>query len=201
MSKGQFILDTDASGVGIGAVLSQVQNNKERVISYDSKKLDKRQQRYSVTRRELLLQTDHGSLRWLFGFKDPQGHLARWLESLSQYDFDIQHRPGLKHQNADALSRKDDDQPLCQHQFRTESQCDICLSLTREWSEFKAEVDGVGTLGTGPIKEIIRVVTRSQATDSKLCNWLIGQRRNLKSRLFKELDQPIDYTPKYTFKR
>ena len=29
----------------------------------------------------------------------------------------------------------------------------------------------------------------------------IGQRRNLKSRLFKELNQPIDYTPKYTFKR
>ena len=29
----------------------------------------------------------------------------------------------------------------------------------------------------------------------------IGQRRNLKSRLFKELSQPIDYTPKYTFKR
>jgi hypothetical protein len=29
---------------------------------------------------------------------------------------------------------------------------------------------------------------------------LIGQRRNLKSRLFKELNQPIDYTPKYTFK-
>ena len=30
---------------------------------------------------------------------------------------------------------------------------------------------------------------------------LVGQRRNLKSRLFKELNQPIDYTPKYTFKR
>jgi hypothetical protein len=53
--------------------------------------------------------------------------------------------------NADALSRKDDDQPLCQHQLRTESQCDICLSLTQEWSEFKAEVGDVGTLGTGPI--------------------------------------------------
>ena len=29
-------------------------------------------------------------------YKFPQGQLARWLESLSQYDFDIQHRPGLK---------------------------------------------------------------------------------------------------------
>ena len=34
-----------------------------------------------------------------------------------------------------------------------------------------------------------------------MCLLLIGQRRNLKSRLFKELNQPIDYTPKYTFKR
>ena len=36
-----------------------------------------------------------------------------------------------------------------------------------------------------------------------LVDWevCIGQPRNLKSRLFKELNQPIDYTPKYTFKR
>ena len=33
------------------------------------------------------------------------------------------------------------------------------------------------------------------------CLSFLGQRRNLKSRLFKELNQPIDYTPKYTFKR
>jgi hypothetical protein len=47
------VLDTDASNVGMGGVLSQVQDNKEKVIAYGSKKLDK-QQRYSVTRRELL---------------------------------------------------------------------------------------------------------------------------------------------------
>jgi len=105
LSKGHYIIDTDASNVGIGGILSQVQNNKEKVISYGSEKLDKQQQRYSVIRRELLavitfinqfrhfllgrkfiLRTDHGSLRWLFSFKDPQGQLARWLEFLSQYD-------------------------------------------------------------------------------------------------------------------
>ena len=50
----KYILDTDASDVGIGAVLSQVQDGKERVIAYASKKLNAQQQRYSVTRRELL---------------------------------------------------------------------------------------------------------------------------------------------------
>lgn len=116
-----FILDTDASNVGIGAVLSQVQNGKEMVIVFGSKKCYKHQQRYSVTRRELLavitfihqyrhylsgqkfmLHTDHGSLKWLFGFKDPQGQVARWLKVVSQFNFEMQHRPGVKHQNADA---------------------------------------------------------------------------------------------------
>ena len=83
-------------------------NGYERGIAYSSKKLDKHQMKYNVTRRELLavitfihqfkhyllgkqflLRTDHGSLKWLFNFKDPQGQLARWLEFLSQFDFDI----------------------------------------------------------------------------------------------------------------
>ena len=121
----RYILDTDASDTGIGAVLSQIQEGRERVIAYASKKLDTQQQRYSVTRRELLaaitfmnqfrhyllgqrflLRTDHGSLRWIFEFKDPRGQEARWLEVLAQYDFEIQHRPGQKHQNADGLLRK-----------------------------------------------------------------------------------------------
>ena len=93
---GIFILDTDASNIGIGGILQQVQDGKEQVIAYASNKLDKSQQRYSVTRRELLamvtfihqfkhyllgrkviLKTDHGALKWLYNFKDTQGQLAR----------------------------------------------------------------------------------------------------------------------------
>jgi hypothetical protein len=48
---------------------------------------------------------DHNSLTWLMNFKEPQGQLARWLEELSQFNMEIQHRPGKKHANADALSR------------------------------------------------------------------------------------------------
>lgn len=119
-----FILDTDASDVGVGGVLSQVQDGIERAISYASFTLSKPEKNYCVTRKELLaivrmvkhfkpylygrrflLRTDHGSLRWLLNFKEPEGQLARWMESLSEFDFEIQHRPGRSHGNADALSR------------------------------------------------------------------------------------------------
>lgn len=120
-----FILDTDASNVGVGSVLSQKQGEHEVVIEYFSKTLSRSERNYCVTRRELLavvlavrhfhhylfgrafvLRTDHASLRWLCNFKQPEGQMARWLENLQQYDFMIQHRPGSKHTNADALSRR-----------------------------------------------------------------------------------------------
>lgn len=49
-----FILDTDASDRGIGAVLSQIQDGKERVIGYGSRTLTKAERNYCVTRREML---------------------------------------------------------------------------------------------------------------------------------------------------
>jgi transposase InsO family protein len=119
-----FILDTDASNNGIGAVLSQLHDGQETVIAYASRTLTKAERNYCVTRKELLavvhfvkyfrhylygksflVRTDHSSLRWLTNFKNPEGQLARWLEVLSSYDMTIAHRPGAQHCNADALSR------------------------------------------------------------------------------------------------
>ena len=120
----QFILDTDASAYAIGAVLSQVQEGKERVIAYASRCLDKPERNYCVTRREMLavvyftkyfkhyllgrkflLRTDHGSLTWLSKFREPDGQVHRWIQQLSPFHMEIQHRPGPRHGNADALSR------------------------------------------------------------------------------------------------
>ncbi|GBL92230.1 Transposon Ty3-I Gag-Pol polyprotein [Araneus ventricosus] len=120
-----FILHTDASNEGIGAVLSQNIGNEERVIAYFSKSLGKPERNYCVTRKELLaivksiehfhhylygrkfiLRTDHASLRWLLNFKEPEGQIARWIQRLQEYDFEIQHRKGTSHGNADALSRR-----------------------------------------------------------------------------------------------
>jgi len=52
--EGKFILDTDASGYRISAVLSQEQEGTEKVIAYFSRVLSKAERNYCVTRRELL---------------------------------------------------------------------------------------------------------------------------------------------------
>lgn len=120
-----FVLDTDASDVAIGAVLSQRQGGHERVIAYGSKALNQAERNYCVTRRELLavvhfvdayryylygrpflLRTDHSSLRWMLDQKEPRDQLARWIQRLSTYQFTIEHRAGKKHGNADGMSRK-----------------------------------------------------------------------------------------------
>ena len=129
----EFILDTDASNFGIGAVLSQVQNGTERVISYASKTLTHSQRNYCTTYRELLalvefipyfkhyllgqrftVRTDHSSLRWLYNFKEAEGLVGRWIAKLANYDFAIEHRAGVDHGNADAMSRN----PLLKHRRR-----------------------------------------------------------------------------------
>ncbi len=52
------------------------------------------------------LRTDHASLTWMLNFRQPEGQVARWLEILQEYDFEVQHRPRRQHANADALSRR-----------------------------------------------------------------------------------------------
>ena len=138
IASGKYTLDTDASEGGIGAVLSQEQNGHQRVIAYFSRSLSRSERNYCVTRKELLavvkaiekfhcylygqrfvVRTDHASLRWLLNFRQPEGQVARWLQKLQEYDFEIVHRTGKSHVNADALSRRP-----CY-----DSACKFCSSL------------------------------------------------------------------------
>lgn len=122
--SGRFILDVDACDVSIGAVLSQMQSGKEKVIAYASRTLNKSECNFCVTDKELLairyfveyfrhyllgreftVRSDHQALKFLFSLKSPKGRVARYIEILSEYNFTIQYRKGLSHGNADGLSR------------------------------------------------------------------------------------------------
>ena len=121
----QYMLDTDASDVGVRVVLSQIQEGNERVVAYYSKTLSPGEHNYCVTRRELLavikaikhfrpylygqnfhLRTDHASLMWLCRRQEPSHQIARWLELLSEFTYTVEHRKGVQHGNADGLSRR-----------------------------------------------------------------------------------------------
>ena len=130
-----FILQTDASNLGVGAVLSQKnQYGHDHVLSYASRSLTEREKKFSTTEKEALavvfavnhfrtyllgrkfsLITDHSALRWLHSI-EAKGRIGRWVMELQEYDFDVKHRPGSDHGNADALSRlpnvKDSDSPI-----------------------------------------------------------------------------------------
>ena len=126
---GEWILDTDASGYAIGAVLSQMQKQEdgeevEKVIAYGSRSLKGAEQRYCTRRRELLaivnfvkhfrpyvygrhvlIRTDHASLKYIKTQNDPGDQAARWIQCLEETLYTIEIRQGKKHCNADALSR------------------------------------------------------------------------------------------------
>ena len=122
--KESFILSTDASLTAMGAVITQIQDGKERAICYASKAFSKSQTNYSATKRELLaivaftrhfkhyllgrkvrIVSDHRALQWLHNFKDPDGLRARWLEKFAAFEYEVQRRPGKSIGQADGLSR------------------------------------------------------------------------------------------------
>lgn len=119
-----FTISCDASGVGLGAVLSQDSGKGEQVIAYASRTLSRGEQKFSATERECLaviwsverfrpyvegghftIVTDHYSLLWLHNLKDPQGRLARWALRLQPYSYNLVHRKGKEHVVPDMLSR------------------------------------------------------------------------------------------------
>ena len=121
-----IVLTTDASGTGIGATLSQVdEKGKMRLLAYGSRVLKPAEYRWSVTEKEAFAVTffikkfrhylanpfvvfsDHHALKYVSTMRDSSNKIARWLNYLSQFRFEIHHKGGNSREMtvADILSR------------------------------------------------------------------------------------------------
>ena len=118
-----FRLYTDASTAGLGAILTQVQEDKERIICCVSRSLNQVEKAYPATKLEFLaiiwavakfrpylmsmsfvVYTDHYALQWLKTMRTGSALLHRWSAALEEYEFTVKHRPGKSQTHVDGLS-------------------------------------------------------------------------------------------------
>ena len=183
-SKLQTIVTTDASGVGLGAYLSQIQNDgSERIVAFASKSLSDTESAYSTLElealscvwaierwhtylwgRKFLLRTDHNPLTSLLGatLTKRAGHrVARWRSRLKVYNFDVKHVKGVDNVIADTMSRLPvgDKTPVSDD----DTEVVAIVSGAIDFSEFteKCKSDAL-------IQELIRVIKAHWRTKSDI---------------------------------
>jgi hypothetical protein len=120
-----FLIYCDAFGEAVGSTLSQLdENGHDHPIHFVSRQLTSGEKNYTVTEQEGLavifflkkfrhyllgykvkIVTDHKALTYLVNKPNPSGRLARWLLLMEEFDIDIVHRPGRRHDNVDGLIR------------------------------------------------------------------------------------------------
>ncbi len=125
----QFIVEVDASDVGVGAILSQRSSRDDKVhpCAFFSHRLTSAERNYDVGNRELLairlalgewrhwleganvpfiVWTDHRNLEYIRSAKRLNARQARWVLFFGRFEFSISYRPGSKNGKPDALSRQ-----------------------------------------------------------------------------------------------
>ena len=121
-----FVVYTDASSTGLGAILAQRSNSsyREEIVAYGSCSLTRAEQNYSITERECLAVvwslekwrhylegkpfmdvTDHSSLLRVFNTTKASSRLIRWGLCLQEFSFTIEYCRGKLNNAPDALSR------------------------------------------------------------------------------------------------
>nr|XP_033806336.1 uncharacterized protein LOC117363128 [Geotrypetes seraphini] len=119
-----LVLQTDASGTGLGAILSQEVQGMEHPVLFLSRKLYPNERNYATVEleclaakwamqtlehylqeREFTLVTDHVALKWLNTMRNNNARLTRWYLAMQTFRFRVVHRPGKLSTNVDTLSR------------------------------------------------------------------------------------------------
>uniref|UniRef100_A0A0G4I6I2 Integrase catalytic domain-containing protein n=1 Tax=Chromera velia CCMP2878 TaxID=1169474 RepID=A0A0G4I6I2_9ALVE len=121
----EFVVKPDASNDTIGTVLGQTDEERnERVVAYASRMMTDLEEKWGITEREALslvyavntfkpylygkkftVITDHKALQHIHDQKNSQPRVMRWALKLAIYEFDVQHRSGAKHADADSMTR------------------------------------------------------------------------------------------------
>ena len=121
-SNGQYVLTVDAATTGLGAILSQINGQKETIISYWSRTLREHEKNYTpfmlemtavcsalehfhenITGKKIIVYTDH---KPLLGTSTMQKKtINRLVENMNVYNIDLRYKKGTENQGADYLSR------------------------------------------------------------------------------------------------
>ena len=128
LESDEFLVETDASGYAIGAVLSVRPKDVWAPVEFYSKTLSVTQQKWPAREREAYaiiaalgkfdhflrgrhfsLHTDHESLKWML--ECPKGKIARWASLMAEFDMSIFHKKGQELSHIDFLSRSLDADP------------------------------------------------------------------------------------------
>ena len=120
----RFELQMDASKHGVRAMLAQMHNGQLRPVKFASRSFTPTESRWPTTHQELFaikwglehfrpyvlgrqitVTTDHANLKFLTSIAPQQSKLARWCLSMAEFDFFIEHCPGVDHVVPNTLSR------------------------------------------------------------------------------------------------
>jgi hypothetical protein len=115
---------SDASRIGLGGILAQVDQNQEKVVAYFSRCTTNCEQKYHSFELETLaiveavkrfrqylwgrsfeIVTDCAAVRHTFAKSEMNARVGRWILELGQYNYEIIHRNNQQMRHVDALSR------------------------------------------------------------------------------------------------
>lgn len=149
-------LHTDASAAGLGAMLLQATKAGDplHLVYCASRKTSEAETRYHSSKLELLcvvwamnklrqfllgvsftVYTDCQALVYLNSYKNTNSQVARWHDTLQEFDYSVKYRPGIRMGHVDALSRAPVDQTIEGAEAEEKAlgdRYDVCVMLTEE---------------------------------------------------------------------